>query len=44
MGEQFGLWTRTAMESGSLCEADEILTAFVGLQRAMHEFAVSLIA
>jgi hypothetical protein len=43
--EQFGLLTRIAMmESISLCTPMEKLTAFVELQRAIHEFAVSLIA
>ena len=42
-GEQSGLQTRIATtESVSSC-ADEMLTAFLELQRAMHEFAVSLV-
>jgi hypothetical protein len=41
-GEQSGLLAHIAMmESGS--SADEKLTAFLELQRAIHEFAVSLI-
>jgi hypothetical protein len=33
MGEQSGLLTRTAtMESGSSCNADELLTAFLELE------------
>jgi hypothetical protein len=35
-------WTRMATESVSLCVPDEILTAFVELERAIHEFAVDL--
>jgi len=44
MGEQSGLLTHiTAMESVSLCGDDEKLTAFMELQSAIDEFAVSLI-
>jgi hypothetical protein len=42
-GERFGLLTRTATESVSIVRADEKLTAFVELERAIHKFAVSLI-
>ena len=35
------LLTQTATGSVSLCEPDELLTAFVELQRAIHAFAVS---
>ena len=41
--EQSGLLTRMATEIGSFVRADEILTAFVELQRVIHKFAVSLI-
>ena len=37
------LLTQTATESVSFVRADEILSAFVELQRAIHEFAVSLV-
>jgi hypothetical protein len=38
------LWTRTAKEKRFIVRADEKLTAFLELQRAIHEFAVSLIS
>ena len=43
-GERSGLWTRMATESVSSCVRDEIVTAFLELERAIHEFAVSLIS
>jgi len=32
-GQQSGLWTRIAMENSSIVRADEIVTAFVELER-----------
>jgi hypothetical protein len=44
-GAQSGLLTHTAMtESVSSCVPDEKLTAFLELERAIHEFAVDLIS
>jgi hypothetical protein len=44
-GEQSGSSTRTATTGKRfIVHADEILTAFVEMQRAIHEFAVSLIS
>jgi hypothetical protein len=43
-GERSGLQTLTAMESVSFVHADEKLTAFLELQRAIHQFAVNLLS
>ena len=42
--ERFGLSTRIATESVSSFRAEEILTAFLELERAIHEFAVDWIS
>jgi hypothetical protein len=42
-GEQSGLLTRVATES-VLVRAEEILTAFLEAERAIHQFAVSLLS
>ena len=44
MGEQSGLLTRMGYGKRFIVRADEKLTAFLELERAIHEFAVSLIA
>jgi hypothetical protein len=36
--------TRIVTESVSIVRADEKLTAFMELERAIHEFAVSLVS
>jgi hypothetical protein len=38
------LWTRIATEKRFVVRADEILTAFLEAERAIHEFAVDLIS
>jgi len=44
-GERSGLLTHTAAtESAFIVRADEKLTAFAELERAIHEFAVGLIS
>ena len=43
-GEQSGLRTRIGYGKRFIVRADEMLTAFVELQRAIHEFAVNLIS
>jgi hypothetical protein len=40
-GERFGLLMHIAPESRFIVRADEKLTAFVELERAIHKFAVS---
>ena len=40
---QFGQLTRIVTESVSIVRADEKLTAFMELEKAIHELAVSLI-
>ena len=42
MGERSGLWTRIARRKAFVVRADEILTAFTELERAIHKFAVNL--
>ena len=44
-GKRSGLLTRIATtENGSFVRADEILTAFLEAERAIHQFAVSLVS
>jgi hypothetical protein len=43
-GERSGLQTRIANGKRFVVHADEKLTAFVELERAIHAFAVSLIS
>jgi hypothetical protein len=39
-GKQSGLWTRTEYGKRFIVRGDELLTAFMELERAIHEFAV----
>jgi hypothetical protein len=43
-GERSGLLTHIVDGKRFVVRADEMLTAFVELQRAIHEFAVDLIS
>jgi len=42
-GERYGLWTRNGYGKRFIVRAEEILTALIELQRAIHAFALSLI-
>ena len=42
-GARSGLWTLMAYGRRFVVRADEKLTAFLELQRAIHEFALSLL-
>jgi hypothetical protein len=43
-GERCGSWDGHGYGKRFIVRADELLTAFVELERAIHEFAVSLIS
>ena len=43
-GERSGLWDAHGYGKRFIVRADEILTAFVELERAIHEFAVDLVS